>query len=114
MFTLEEIIKNKNKREEFIEECKSIHSFDYLMYKEKLVKSVEKNNIEQFVECLGNIFSWAVVNNILKERIPSQKELPEMKYMKTLNCCDTNIEKIPPLENLKKLICWESQIKNRR
>lgn len=67
--------------------------------------------MENFINFVGINFYILVNNNILEEKIPSQKELSEMKYLKELDCKFTNIEKIPQLNNLERLNCRKTKIK---
>ncbi len=109
MFTLKEIIRNKDKRKEFIEKVKD----RYFLTKEEsklLYYSHKINDIENFLKFIGKYFYLLVDGNVLEERIPYQEELPEMKYLKYLNCKHTNIKEIPYLPNLKQLDCEYTNI----
>ncbi len=130
MFSLKEIIKNKDKREELIKETR----YEIALNEEEsklLYYSYKKiDDIEDFINVIGKKFYMLTEFDILEDRIPSQKELPEMKYLKKLNCSETNVEKIsylknlkvlycsntnvekiPKLEKLEKLYCWNTKIK---
>ncbi len=109
MFTLKEIIKNKDKRDEFVKEFKD----EIYLDKEEsklLYRSHKVNDIENILNVIGKNFNFLIDKNILEERVPSQEELYEMKYLKYLDCPCTNIEKIPQLNNLEELICFDTNI----
>ncbi len=109
MFSLKEVVRNKDKREEFVKEFKEL-----ILFKEEsklLYRSHKINDIENLLNLIGINFYVLVIYDILEERIPSQKKLPEMKYLKKLDCNNTNIEKISDLENLKVLYCHNTNVK---
>ncbi len=102
MFILKEVIRNKDKREKFIKEVKE--NISLTKEESKLLHiSYKIDDIENFLNVVGIKFNVLINNNILEERIPSQKEIPKMKHIKYLNCKLTNIEKVPQINNLKKL-----------
>ncbi len=110
MFSLKKIVKNKDKRENFVKEVVRHRMVLNEKEFELLYKSYKIDDIENFLNFIGKTFSILTECGILEERIPSQKELPEIRYLKKLDCSYTNIKEIPYLEKLKFLNCINTNI----